>query len=316
MTSFFYIRVALGGMVCKRFSLRMRKMCYYSVMFGYVRPFTADLKLREHECFRAYYCGLCHELKKRHGAFTSLFLSYDTTFLAMLLASTEAEDECFVSCRCPGRSGCGKRVQRNRALVFAADMNVLLSYYKCADNWADERRLLGLLGKWVLAAAFRRVQKAHPTLCGKIAAQMDALRSLEKGRNACPDAACAPFAALMAAMGRAFAENDCVDDAAKQLAPLDWLLYNLGRWIYLLDAWDDREKDEKSASFNPFLLAQTTREDAAFLIYLSLNEACNALDLLELRRNENILRNILDMGCRNKTAEVLETGKGTAIGSI
>lgn len=247
-------------------------------------------------------------MRRRHGQLSTLFLSYDCTFLALLLAAVYEEEEGFEKCRCPARSGCGlrgvcgrQRVRDRGALAFAADVNVILSYYKCADNWADERKLHGLLGKWALAGAMRRLRRRRGAFCEEIAGHMETLRVLEEKQSACPDEACAPFAALMETVGREFSDSD-----EKAVAPLRWLLYNLGRWVYLLDAWDDRERDRKSGAFNSFLRPNTTREDAEFLIYLSLNEACNALDLLDLRRNEGILRNVLDLGCRDVTGGKLK----------
>ena len=54
-------------------------------MFGYVRPYKPELKVRDYESFRAMYCGLCRTLRKRHGVTGRLTLSYDMTFLATLL---------------------------------------------------------------------------------------------------------------------------------------------------------------------------------------------------------------------------------------
>jgi hypothetical protein len=89
--------------------------------------------------------------------------------------------------------------------------------------------------------------------------------------------------------------------------PLRWLLYNLGRWIYLIDAWDDRGKDEKKGAFNPYLKANSTKEEAAFGLYASLEEAHKAFDLLSPSRDRGVMENVLTLGCPERTRRVLES---------
>ena len=54
-------------------------------MFGYVMANRPELKIREYDRYRAYYCGLCRALKKEYGLLGRLTLNYDMTFLVMLL---------------------------------------------------------------------------------------------------------------------------------------------------------------------------------------------------------------------------------------
>jgi hypothetical protein len=99
----------------------------------------------------------------------------------------------------------------------------------------------------------------------------------------------------------------------QEKAPLRWLLYNLGRWIYLMDAWDDRRKDEQKGAFNPYLKANTSKEDAAFGLYASLEETRKAFDLLSPHRDRGIMENVLYLGCPERTRKVLE-GSGKEVG--
>ena len=55
-----------------------------------------------------------------------------------------------------------------------------------------------------------------------------------------------PFAALMAD-----AAADLTDEKRRRI--LGQILYQLGRWIYLIDAADDLKKDVKSGSYNPLV---------------------------------------------------------------
>ena len=54
-------------------------------MFGYVRPALTQLSQEEKDLYQSAYCGLCHEMGKRHGFWTRFTLNYDLTLLAILL---------------------------------------------------------------------------------------------------------------------------------------------------------------------------------------------------------------------------------------
>ena len=69
-------------------------------MFGYIKPNIPELKVKEHELYKATYCGLCHTMGKCTGCLSRLTLSYDITFFALLremLSGTKVE---FVKKRC------------------------------------------------------------------------------------------------------------------------------------------------------------------------------------------------------------------------
>ena len=65
-------------------------------MFGYVRPVREELKCKDFDLYRATYCGLCRELRRKYGLLAPMFLNFDFTFLALLLWPAEQR---FVPCR-------------------------------------------------------------------------------------------------------------------------------------------------------------------------------------------------------------------------
>ena len=83
------------------------------------------------------------------------------------------------------------------------------------------------------------------------------------------------------------------------------MYYNLGKWVYLMDAWDDREKDEESGNYNPFLLSEMEQEQATFFLNVARNEAIKAYDLLSLREPGGVLENIMELGLLQAQARVL-----------
>jgi len=284
-------------------------------MFGYVKPLLCPKKPQIQQVYRACYCGLCRAMRRRHGQASTLFLQYDIVFLALLLDAVYEQDSGQRPCWCLHR--CAERgktyVAANASLYYAADVNVVLAYHKCRDDWADERKIAGLLGAWLLRGSVRRVERERPALAQVVRARLGELHVLEaagsSGRAdpAPTDEWADPFACLLADV--AVLAPGVVE---KEVAPLRWLFYNLGRWIYLIDAWEDRKRDSSRFSVlssqrvcNPFLDEGVTREDAAFLLYGSLAEAGKALALLPLRRNADLLENIILEGCYAMTEKVL-----------
>ena len=113
-------------------------------MFGYVVVNKPELKFREFDVYRAYYCGLCHSLSKRHGLSGQLTLSYDMTFLVILLSSLYEPEHSVTSKRCIVHPLKRQNIISSEFTDYVADMNVILSYFKCLDDWHDDRSVLKL----------------------------------------------------------------------------------------------------------------------------------------------------------------------------
>ena len=213
-------------------------------MFGYVLPSRDRLDERERERFRAVYCGLCHTLRERYGFAASLLLNYDFTLLAILLSSGD-EESCTVR-RCAVHPCKGCRAQTSTpALEAAADRTVILSWWQLRDHIADHGFWSGLKYRFAslfLRGAYRRAGERLPRFDAAVRLHLQAL------------------AALMAD-----AAADLTDEKRRRI--LGQILYQLGRWIYLIDAADDLKKDVKTGSYNPlplrYALPGDTLTDAA-----------------------------------------------------
>ena len=217
-------------------------------MFGYVLPSQSRLDERERERFRAVYCGLCHTLRERYGFAASLLLNYDFTFLAILL-SEGGEERCETRrCAVHPCRGCLAQ-ERTPALEAAADRTVILSWWQIQDHIADHGFWRGLkyrAAALALRCAYRRAEERLPRFDAAVRTHLKALAALEDARCASIDMAAEPFAALMAD-----AAADLADGKRRRI--LTELLYQLGRWIYLIDAADDLKKDTQSGNYNPLL---------------------------------------------------------------
>lgn len=261
-----------------------------------------ECKVREMETYRAYYCGLCKSVRARCGVLAPLMLSYDCTFLGLLLDSLYADTAAYKRVRCIhlARQPNRRAVVSSPGVDYAADVQTLLFLAKCRDDWQDERSP----GKGALIPLLRSAERRSKRRQGELAAairdRLAALSALERENCGECDRVADVFGRLMEDIVR-FAP---VEDA--DAPPLRWMFYNLGRFVYLLDAWDDRKKDEKAKRYNPFLAAPHTAQEVRFLLGKSLDEAGKAFDLLTPRRNAALLHNILSLGCPLRADRIIE----------
>ena len=274
-------------------------------MFGYLRPVEPELKIKDFHYFRAYYCGLCRTMGKRLGHFSRLTLSYEATFLALLLSALTGEEEKIVSGRCllhPGR----KRLfaADSPLLEYAADVNVLLVYYKLLDDWQNERSIKGLLGTAFFASAKQRAASKSEKVASRIAWELDCLLSLE--RACCPsaDRAAEPFARIMK-------ELFSVAEAPSELLSFS---YELGRWLYLIDAFADLEIDLQAHIIPSAIningkgrrqgIQANLKPEVEFNLYYTLAQIQNYYSRLQLG-TQAVLDNIVKLGLAHTTEKVL-----------
>ena len=279
-------------------------------MFGYIRPLECELRVREQQEYRGVYCGLCKSIGRRFGQLERLTLSYDCTFLALSLFAI-AGGETF------SRGNCGPRIYRGKrpiadaspVLDYAADVNVLLAWHKAADDERDEKSAKATAARLALKRAYKKAAKANPELARELQQHMARLNALEAEKVASTDEPSNAFGDLLASV---ILRAPMLPESEKTAA--QWMFYNIGKWVYLIDAWDDKEKDEQSESYNPFLLTGMEREKAAFLLSITLSEAKKAYDLLTMRAPSGLLDNIMTLGLLHAQERVLTGERGCEAG--
>ena len=272
-------------------------------MFGYVTPLSCELKVKHYDLYRAFYCGLCRTLAREYGPAARAALSYDCTFLAVICAGIDnfpAPQSRF--CVFEPLQGKRRFVPDCEALRYAAAVNVLLAAAKLDDDVRDEHSVSARAATAMLHPAIKKARAAYPLVPVLLEESLARLHALEEENCADPDAACSIFGAMLGDLFRL-----CPGASSAQRASLGELGNALGRWIYLADAWDDREKDKKSGSYNPMNLSRTTRDDAAFLLYAQLSAAQRAAEMIEFSHCRELIGNILTLGCQNKTERLLKS---------
>lgn len=260
-------------------------------MFGYVLVNESELKIREYREYRAYYCGLCQELKDRFGIFGQMTVSFDMTFLIMLLTGLYEPEEVKETTRCIAHPVKKHPVIRNQYTGYAADMNVLLMYYKCQDDWADEHKFSKRTAQACLENARKKADAQYPRKAQVIQKQLKKIRNCEQRQEKNMDLAAGAFGQILAEL---FAFRK--DEWETELRSMG---FYLGKFIYLLDAWDDLEKDKKSHSYNPFLVQEDSGdlEEVCHGILVSMMAECSrAFERLPVIKEAPILRNILYSG--------------------
>lgn len=218
-------------------------------VFGYVRPPVQDLPPEETERFRRAYCGLCHTLGRRYGPAARFILNYDFTYLAILLSEGQAGE--IREARCIA-SPIHRReyLESNAAMELAADESVILAYWQARDGVTDHDWLHGLKYRGVsvvLEPAYRKAAALRPGFDETVRRQLALLGELEAQRCPSLDRAADAFAVLLGS-----AACEVYDPIRRRV--LGQLLYHLGRWIYLIDAADDLQKDAASGNYNPVAL--------------------------------------------------------------
>lgn len=264
-------------------------------MFGYVYANKMELKLREFEKYRAYYCGLCKVLKDRYGIAGQMTLSYDMTFLVILLTGLyepESEDG---RCKCIPHPVKSHRYIVNEYTEYASDMNILLTYYKELDDWNDEKKISGFLASSAFKRKAQKVSLKYEDKALKIEKYLRELREHEESNDTNIDTMAGIFGKIMSVM---FAKED--DEWRDTLSNMG---FYIGKYIYILDAYEDIDKDIKNNSYNPFikLYGQDGFDDyVKKILTMMMAECTRYFERLPILRDVGILRNILYSGvwCR------------------
>ena len=273
-------------------------------MFGYVKINKMDLTFREYEHYRGYYCGLCKCLKNNHGEISRLSLNYDITFLVLILTSVYRPKSNIIEEGCITNPFKKKKKIINEITEYAASMNVLLAYYKLEDNLKDDNKLKDKVAYTMYKGILKSAYEKYPKKAEFIKEQLEILYNLEKAKNTNIDLVSNTFGNLMSEI---FAYKQ--DENESELRRIG---FNIGKYIYLLDAYEDLDKDYKNGSYNPFIDYIDKKEELKLrvdkLISMSLGMVGKGIDNLNLKMNTSIIENIVYSGVYLRYQNILEEG--------
>lgn len=279
-------------------------------MFGYVTPCKMELKVKDYEKFKAYYCGLCKSIRNHIGNVPRLVLNYDMTFLAVLLDSLQDDESKFKKEACilhPTK----KRIilQDNGCLEYAAFCNTVLAYYKLLDSVMDENSLKGKVYSTFLKLYIDKLPENFKKHKDFIKCKLNEEYLMEKNPDGKSlDELSHPFAELTGYIISSYMQS--MDEGLYRLG------YNLGKWIYIIDAFDDLEDDMKKNKFNAINkscnannmqydeFSGAVQNRIRFVLESSGMQCLESLNDLNIKKNKELLENILQFGLLEKMDKV------------
>ena len=215
-------------------------------MFGYVQADTPYLFMKDDVLYKAMYCGLCKGIAKACGHAARMGLSYDVTFLSVILHNISGKDVRIE------KSHCLTHCIRSQPMAEVDELtkklgafNTALVYFKYTDDIEDGDKGKGK--RLWFAKGYKRMKKQYPELEKIVRENMSAQGRVEKQKTASLDRAADATAMMMQDLSKLVLEEHAN-------AWTDKLFYSLGKWIYLIDALDDYDKDMKKGAYNPFIL--------------------------------------------------------------
>ena len=264
-------------------------------MFGYVTIYEPELKVKDLKKYKAYYCGLCRMLKEKYGFMGQMTLTYDMTFEVILLSSlyenaSEAERH-----RCKVHPIKKQMMLRNEITDYAAAMNVLLAYYHMEDDWQDDRKVTSLMTKSMIHGKVRRIIEEYPRQSRAIRSALEELSSCEKEECTDIDRTAGCFGRLMEEL---FVYRE--DIWERNLRKMGFFL---GKFIYIMDAYEDLPEDLKKGRYNP-LRDMYGKDDyegrMKQILCMMIAESTAEFERLPCLLDVDILRNILYDGVWNR----------------
>ena len=260
-------------------------------MLGVMTIRKPEMKFREFDQYRGYYCGLCRAIGKRCGSVCRLALSFEMTLLALLHTSLYEPETSAAMHRCVLHPIKKRLMLSNEAIDYCADLSALISYYDLRDGWEDEKRVDKLAESELIRKAARRAGERLPRQREAVEKYVSALHEIEKRKEQNLDAAANLTGDMLAEL---YVMRE--DVYARDLRELG---YYLGKFIYLCDCYEDIERDVKKGSYNPLIersKSETFDADCEQMLSDMMARAAMAFERLPLIEDAEIMRNILYSG--------------------
>ena len=266
-------------------------------MFGYININGSGLSEENKKAYQAYYCGLCRQLKADCGRKGQMMLSYDLTFLVVLLSGLYELENKETDFTCPLHPTKRRKAYINEATEYASDMNLLLAYHNLVDDWKDERSYAKKALVKILDKDYARIMNKYPRQVAALEHYMKEIEILEKNGEQNLDV-------VSGLTGEMLGEVFCwKEDVWKE--ELRILGFYMGKFIYLMDAYEDLEKDKKRNAYNPLKVME--KEDAQefetlckLLLTSMISECAKSFERLPILMHAEILRNVLYSGVWTK----------------
>jgi len=290
-------------------------------MYGYILPDIDSLDIRDFVFYKSVFCGICKSIGKRLGTVARLSTGYDMTFLCIVVANHINLPFEFEDCRCIASIKRHTIAMESTLVDKIADLSVILGYYKIADNIRDSGGAKDRLAKAVFAKAYDRAKTNSKELDVIVSKYIGKLNELENANTVGIDRV-----------------SDCFANLAKEVAQslsgktddnFDKMCYNIGKYIYLIDALDDIDEDAISNEYNPFLGLEVDsivnsnknkikkfdrqqffakhKQEIQFCMYTTIGKIIECFDKTDFVGSYDLLKNIIQLGLYKKLKQVLNS---------
>ncbi len=282
-------------------------------MFGYVKPDLPYLYIKDETLYNALYCQTCKSIGKKCGQCARFSLTYDIAFMSAMVHNIKGVDVKI------GREHCVAHVFKRRPIAnrteisdALGELNVILTYYKLTDDILDNGKHRA--ARNFFKSGYKRAAKKHPEFDEVVARNYKLLREKEQSGESSIDKTADPFACMLGELSDVLL-GECATEHTYRF------FYNLGKWIYLIDALDDYDKDVSHSNYNPFFAAykskdfstlkQENGEEISFIMSSTLSGISESLSQIKFRFNADLIRNIALRGTLVRTKKVLSGEKET-----
>jgi len=232
-------------------------------MFGLMRVKKCGMSDAEKHFRRLHYCGTCKTIGSLYGQKSRFLLNHDTVFLAEILTSLSNENasdwqSAYQSYNCLNLPENGMPLP----LEFAATANLILAEFKLADKITDENSRTGKIAQKVFSGNFQKARKKLEDWQFPLETVQKILSAQEMIEADSPPAD-KTADEILSELSRPTAETTAIffAEGARLIGkselknPASELGFNFGKLIYLLDAFEDYEKDFPKKQFNAICAA-------------------------------------------------------------
>jgi len=281
-------------------------------MFGYIKADLPNMYVKDTVLYQAMYCSLCKGIGQTCGQKARFVLNYDLTFLSVLMHNLMGED---VKVE---KQHCIVHPIRKRPIALTDELtkriallNVILAYHKLNDDVIDSGK--GRIKRSFFKKAYKKARKIEPEMDNAVKKRYAELLKLEKSNCDSIDMIADPFGNMMQDIVQIIMQNKITPEISE-------LAYYLGKWIYLIDALDDFDKDKKKKNYNVFICAYpsaqnqdqlicTYKQDLILAFSSVLSRIGELTSQINYKFNHDLIDNVLYRGLSAQTKRIMEKEK-------
>ncbi|SDB21581.1 DUF5685 family protein [Eubacterium oxidoreducens] len=263
-------------------------------MFGYITIDREQMTDTDKRTYQSFYCGLCQVLKQTSGIKGRMLINYDMTFLIVLLSGLYELVNTEQSYLCPLHPTKKRTLFINEATYYAADMNLLFAYQNFEDDWVDERSYTKKMFTKIFDKDYTKIRGKYPRQVNAMEEYMKLLQKAEREKEKNIDVI-AGLSGEMLSEIFVWKKDDVWERALRHMG------FYMGKFIYLMDAYEDINKDLKTGAYNP-LIEMKSKQEADFdtltrlMLTSMMSECSKSFETLPILEYVDILRNVLYSG--------------------